>query len=135
MKRKRRPAVDALLVAEGLINNMCRERGPVAFEIAGNVLTRLHRAIGSMIPGNALHDRGALARCSGCGRYTTCSLALSERAGLREPCDCGRRNYWSGSFKPPGPDARWSFGVHRFKAESEELVPFDLNQRGGETDG
>jgi hypothetical protein len=56
------------------------------------------------IPATWQHDAGAYARCSFCLRYTRNPKALSHSSFL---CDCGSAEGWSGSFKPPGPDARW----------------------------
>lgn len=51
------------------------------------------------------HDEGAIAQCT-CGWYTLNTAALSDR---RPPCwNCDSRDGWSGSFKPPTPDAKWS---------------------------
>lgn len=46
----------------------------------------------------------ARAQCGECGRYTLDRTALSDR---RPRCACGSTYGWSGSFKPPGPDAQW----------------------------
>ncbi|WP_070106461.1 hypothetical protein [Burkholderia plantarii] len=51
------------------------------------------------------HGEGAIARCSYCGRYTVDRKALSHRP---PKCECGEKYGWSGSFKKPGPDAKWS---------------------------
>lgn len=54
---------------------------------------------------NMFHDAGAIAQCHYCKRYTLDHKALQRD---REPaCTCGQRRGWSGSFKPPGPDAQW----------------------------
>lgn len=52
-----------------------------------------------------LHDEGAYARCSDCGRYTLNPKALTDRP---QPCECGSTTAWSGSFKVPGNDAKWA---------------------------
>jgi hypothetical protein len=57
------------------------------------------------IPATMHHDEGAYAQCGDCGRYTVDPFALSARP---RPCDCGSTTGWSGSFKKPGPDAKWS---------------------------
>lgn len=51
------------------------------------------------------HDEGAIARCSYCGRYSLDPATLSDR---QPACECGRQHGWSGSFKKPEPDSRWS---------------------------
>lgn len=51
------------------------------------------------------HDEGAIARCSYCGRYSLDPKTLSDR---QPKCECGEKHGWSGSFKKPGPDAKWS---------------------------
>lgn len=51
------------------------------------------------------HDEGAIARCSYCSRYSLDPRTLSDRQPV---CECGERHGWSGSFKKPGPDAKWS---------------------------
>lgn len=58
----------------------------------------------SSIRATLAHDDGARAQCSECGRYTLDRSALSSR---RPRCACGSTHGWSGSFKPPGPDAQW----------------------------
>lgn len=50
------------------------------------------------------HDAGAVAQCQYCKRYTLDRQALSDRQPV---CACGKQHGWSGSFKPPGPDAQW----------------------------
>lgn len=57
------------------------------------------------IPATIRHDEGAIARCFYCSRYSLDPATLSDRAPL---CDCGRPHGWSGSFKKPGADAKWS---------------------------
>lgn len=57
------------------------------------------------IAATMFHDEGAIAQCGHCKRYTLDRKALADS---RQPvCDCGKQHYWSGSFKPPGPDAQW----------------------------
>ena len=53
---------------------------------------------------NMFHDAGAIAQCQYCKRYTLDSKALSDRQPV---CACGKQHGWSGSFKPPGPEAQW----------------------------
>jgi hypothetical protein len=62
-------------------------------------------ARGSHIKANMFHDAGAYAECGACGRYSDDPKTLSNSQPV---CDCGEQHYWSGSFKPPGPDAKWS---------------------------
>ncbi|MBD8531515.1 MULTISPECIES: hypothetical protein [unclassified Massilia] len=57
------------------------------------------------IPATMRHDEGAIACCAYCGRYSLDPATLSSRQPL---CECGKQHGWSGSFKKPGPDARWS---------------------------
>jgi hypothetical protein len=57
------------------------------------------------IPATLRHDEGAIARCSYCGRYSLDPKTLSNR---QPKCDCGEQHGWSGSFKKPGPDSKWS---------------------------
>ena len=49
--------------------------------------------------------KGAIARCSYCGRYTD-----DRRALLADPppCQCGWQYGWSGSFEPPTEASEWS---------------------------
>lgn len=60
---------------------------------------------GAHIKATIFHDAGAYAECGACGRYSDDPKTLSDR---QPACDCGKQHYWSGSFKPPGPDAKWS---------------------------
>lgn len=57
------------------------------------------------IPATLTHDEGSIARCSYCGRYSLDPKTLSDR---QPKCECGEKHGWSGSFKKPGPDAKWS---------------------------
>lgn len=57
------------------------------------------------IPRTWAHDEGAFAQCGECGRYTLDPRALSGKAPA---CECGSVHGWSGSFKRPGSDAKWS---------------------------
>lgn len=54
--------------------------------------------------GTMFHDAGAVAQCQYCSRYTLDWNALGDRQPV---CDCGKQHGWSGSFKPPGTDAKW----------------------------
>lgn len=58
------------------------------------------------IPSTWAHDEGAYAQCGDCGRYTLDPTALCD-SGM-PTCACGSTTGWSGSFKKPGPDAKWS---------------------------
>jgi hypothetical protein len=59
------------------------------------------------IPATMTHDEGAIARCFYCGRYSLDPATIG--ADSRQPvCECGKQHGWSGSFKKPGPDAKWS---------------------------
>jgi hypothetical protein len=65
---------------------------------------------GALAPLNGIaatwqHDEGAYAQCGDCGRYTLNPRALRVST---HACECGSATGWSGSFKRPGPDAKWS---------------------------
>jgi hypothetical protein len=60
------------------------------------------------IPATMFHDEGAIAQCNHCGRYSLDRKTLSERDSDQPVCECGKQHWWSGSFKKPGPDAKWS---------------------------
>lgn len=64
-----------------------------------------------LIPATRAHDAGAYARCSFCGRYSIDPGTLSNKSNRVPLCECGRVGGWSGSFKAPGVDARWSFSL------------------------
>lgn len=68
------------------------------------------------------HDEGAIAQCGHCKRYTLDRNALNPSDRKQPVCDCGRRHYWSGSFKKPGPDAQW-FGKPPAAAAPAAPVP------------
>ena len=53
------------------------------------------------------HGEGAIARCSYCGRYSLNRKTLGEDR-YQPVCECGEKHGWSGSFKKPSPDAKWS---------------------------
>jgi hypothetical protein len=57
------------------------------------------------IPPTMRHDEGAIAQCSYCGRYSIDPATLSGRQPV---CECGQQHGWSGSFKRPSHDAKWS---------------------------
>jgi hypothetical protein len=59
------------------------------------------------IPATDFHGEGAIARCSYCGRYSLDRRTLGEDR-YQPVCECGEKHGWSGSFKRPGPDAKWS---------------------------
>jgi hypothetical protein len=60
---------------------------------------------GENILGTMHHDGGAYARCSYCGRYSDNLKSLSTNS---HPCDCGKLHGWSGSFKAPTAESKWS---------------------------
>lgn len=96
-----------LLAARGLLT-----RGLADYEVVSagvvEIITGLDLVISQGLGANSLHDAGAYAQCSGCHRYTVNPNALQRND---TPCDCGRTNFWTGSFKPPGPDGRFSVGL------------------------
>jgi hypothetical protein len=57
------------------------------------------------IPATMRHDEGAISQCFYCGRYSLDPKTLSDRQPV---CECGKQHGWSGSFKRPGADAKWS---------------------------
>lgn len=57
------------------------------------------------IKATPFHDEGAIAQCFYCKRYTMDIEALNDRPMA---CECGKKNGWSGSFRTPGPNAKWS---------------------------
>ena len=59
---------------------------------------------GEEIKGNRIHDAGAYARCSYCGRYSDKPGSL--RGYVK--CDCGKEGGWCGSFKKPDEKSEWS---------------------------
>jgi hypothetical protein len=60
---------------------------------------------GRSIKATMHHDAGAYAQCSHCGRYSDNYKALAKDDW---PCDCGRLHGWSGSFRTPTAEAKWS---------------------------
>jgi hypothetical protein len=78
------------------------------------------------------HDEGAYARCSDCGRYSLDSNTITQQATIR--CECGSTTGWSGSFKKPSPDAKWSGAaphgsVRRFVLPTKPLSIIDAINR------
>jgi hypothetical protein len=66
-------------------------------------------ALGLMMPATMHHDAGAAAFCSRCKRYTTDLRALRSADDPTCPvCDCGEKNYWTGSFVRPTKESQWS---------------------------
>lgn len=57
------------------------------------------------IPATWSHDEGAYAQCGDCGRYSADPDSLRRHSF---GCECGSVTGWSGSFKKPGPNAKWS---------------------------
>lgn len=113
-------ALSALDGAYGFIRAALRDRGVTPDncpESIRELLTEMQRAMGALCPPSSLHDRGAIARCSGCRRYTASAFALSVCSSALAVCDCGRADYWSGSFAPPGEDSTWSTGLARMTDE------------------
>jgi hypothetical protein len=68
------------------------------------------------VPATLTHDEGAYAQCGECGRYTLNANTLTDRPPA---CDCGSVHGWSGSFKKPGPEARWSGKAPGVKVHGE----------------
>lgn len=60
---------------------------------------------GESIAATWSHDAGAYARCSYCGRYSDNPHSLAKDSF---PCDCGKLHGWSGSFKKPTAESKWS---------------------------
>jgi hypothetical protein len=63
------------------------------------------KARGAHIERNQFHDAGAYAQCSYCRRY---SDNVDSILRMDFPCDCGEEGGWSGSFRRPDEDSRWS---------------------------
>lgn len=61
---------------------------------------------GQEIKKNLIHDAGAIAKCSYCGRYTDDRRVFTD--GKQPQCDCGKSAGWCGSFKPPTEESKWS---------------------------
>lgn len=109
-------ARDALHRLNGLLFGLAETKGRAGIDVLRSDFERLARVIGMLLPATSLHDAGAYARCSYCGRYSASAFALraDEVSDHFAPCDCGNGSRgWCGSFVPPGPDAQWSIGVHR----------------------
>jgi len=70
-----------------------------------------HGVRGAHIPATFMHDAGAYARCSYCGRYTDNPKVLSSNGW---PCECGTWYGWSGSFAAPTADSTWNDGREPF---------------------
>lgn len=70
---------------------------------------------GDHIKSTITHDAGAYACCSYCGRYSDSPRSL----GFRWPCECGEDTGWSGSFKKPNDDAKWSDAPSAAHGEDE----------------
>jgi hypothetical protein len=75
------------------------------------------------IAATVYHDEGAYAQCGSCGRYTLDPMALSARP---RACECGEKLGWCGSFKRPGPDAKWS---NHFPAAGVPVSPNDQQEQ------
>lgn len=100
---------DALLMVLGYIG---REFARFPTQDLRGMLERISAAIGKLTPATLVHDEGAYARCSVCGRFSAQPCVLST---IVEPpmCDCGAVGSWSNSFVRPGPTAQWSVGSER----------------------
>lgn len=112
----------ALLHARALLFDIARLKGRAGIEVLREDFERIDSAIGGTLSATSIHDAGAYARCSYCGRYSASPVATrgDKVAEAFAPCDCGKgASGWSGSFKPPGPDAKWSIGVNREPAPEE----------------
>lgn len=83
-----------------MLDKLAAGRG---FRNATEALASLPRASG--LKATLQHDAGAYAQCFYCKRYSLDPKTLGDRAPT---CDCGKDFGWSGSFKPPGADAKWS---------------------------
>jgi len=71
---------------------------------------------GESITRTPQHDAGAYGQCI-CGRYSDDPRCLDD--GYL--CECGQRNGFSGSFKPPTKDSQWSLKMakrHRSSLEA-----------------
>lgn len=120
---RRQAALDGYVAAQGLIRGLTAGRHLKSLRPEFHeALEKIERGHGALIEASGQHDEGAYARCAYCGRYTanafalvdTRSESLLERAESlmeRARCDCGEVDGWSGSFEPPGEDARWSIGL------------------------
>jgi len=93
-----RVVCEALDVAAGMLNG------------AGDGLRSLNElARGMMMPATLHHDAGAAAFCGRCKRYTTDLRALRSADDPTCPmCNCGEKNYWTGSFVRPTKESKWS---------------------------
>jgi hypothetical protein len=60
---------------------------------------------GRYIQASRQHDAGAYAQCHQCGRYSDNHQSLVSKSW---PCDCGAIGHWSGSFRRPNAESRWS---------------------------
>lgn len=60
---------------------------------------------GRYIQASRQHDAGAYAQCHQCGRYSDNHQSLVSN---NWPCDCGVVGHWSGSFRRPNAESRWS---------------------------
>lgn len=94
--------------------------GILGYEQAGwTVAAALPQAAAQVVPPKTwFHDAGAQAQCHYCKRYSLDPRTLSDRPPA---CECGEKLGWSGSFKPPGPEARWSGATPQ--AEAAAGVP------------
>jgi hypothetical protein len=63
------------------------------------------------IAANWFHGEGAIAQCFYCRRYSLDPKTLGEDR-YQPVCECGKKHGWSGSFRKPGPNAKWSGKAH-----------------------
>jgi hypothetical protein len=107
MSKSSKPALDALVVVSGFLRGQFGHQRDVPADVV-EIVVDVQRGIGSLLERTPVHDAGAFARCSFCGRYTADPAALLND---RAVCDCGHADGWSGSFEQPGDTARWSTGL------------------------
>ena len=58
---------------------------------------------GKNIQRTLLHDAGSFGQCT-CGRYSDNPFILDHKF----ICECGKKTGWSGSFKQPDKNSKWS---------------------------
>lgn len=91
-------------VLDQLINQPRPPKPDVKASLYSNCDEQTTPIRGSEIKKTGHHDAGAYAMCSNCGSYSYHPEALSNNY----PCHCGKSGYWSGSFKKPTKESRWS---------------------------
>ena len=75
---------------------------------------------GNHIKATLKHDAGAYAQCGNCGRYSDNPDSL-KRNDLS--CDCGKVNWWSGSFVQPKENSLWNQSSHKQGGNTMKKVP------------